>query len=60
MVVFGVWLLMIACAPQRAKGDAFFLFVGHWCRMYNQFLGPGETPPGVTLDATLRYMVLRR
>jgi hypothetical protein len=44
MVVFGVWLLMIACAPQRAKGDAFFLFVGHWCRMYNQFLGPGEPP----------------
>ena len=24
MVVFGVWLLMIACDPQRAKGDAFF------------------------------------
>ena len=24
VVVFGVWLLMIACDPQRAKGDAFF------------------------------------
>jgi len=23
MVVFGAWLLMIACDPQRAKTDAF-------------------------------------
>jgi hypothetical protein len=28
MVVFGVWLLIIACNPQRAKADAFFFSSG--------------------------------
>jgi len=47
-----VSLLMIACEPQRAKGDAFFfsLHTGVECQMV---LGPLERlPPGTTPEAT--------
>lgn len=52
MVVRVVSLLMIACDPQRAKGNAFFfsLHTGVECQMV---LGPlDRLPPGATHEAT--------
>jgi hypothetical protein len=52
MVVCVVSSLMIACEPQRAKGDAFFfsLHTGVECQVV---LGPLERlPPGTTPEAT--------
>ena len=52
MVVFVVWLLMIACDPQRAKGNAFFfsLHTGVECQLVLGSLA--RFPPGATAAAT--------